>query len=112
MEQTKSLWDSRRFAELITFSVTDAAQYCVDCGNDTEINGVSVYDIVGKVETQEKKVETQEEAIEDKFTEDEQKPVLTKEDLQELLKANNIEFKNTFGEKRLLELAIENGLLV
>lgn len=102
----KSFWDSRKFAELMAYSAVDAAQFCIDCGIDTEINGINVNDIVaGKTQLEVK------EDIEELSTIDEEVPLLTKEDLQELLKANNIKFSHLTGEKKLLEIAKSNNLL-
>ena len=99
-------WDNRRFAELMAFSHTDAAQYCVDCGNDTEINGVSVYDIV---KAPKEVVVEKKEVVKAEITDE--APLLTKEELQELLKSNNIKFSHLTGEAKLLQLAQENKLL-
>jgi hypothetical protein len=107
----KSFWDSRKFAELMAYSAVDAAQFCIDCGIDTEINGINVKDIVAG------KTPTEETIITPTITEDivegtdEEVPLLTKEDLQELLKANNIKFSHLTGEKKLLDIAKSNNLL-
>lgn len=103
-EQTgaKSFWDNRRFAELMNYSHKDAAQYCIDCGIDTEINGVSVYEIVNGSKPVEEVVE---------WVEWEEIPTLTKEDLQELLKANEIKFHPATGLEKLMLIAQENKLI-
>lgn len=98
-------WDNRRFAELMAFSHIDAAQYCVDCGIDTEINWVSVYEMVKAP----KEVVENKEVV--KVEEIEEAPLLTKEELQELLTSNSIKFHPASGEAKLLQLAQENKLL-
>lgn len=124
----KSFWDSRKFAELMAYSSMDAAQYCIDCWIETEINGMDVKDIVAwkkkieEVEEVEVADNTTDKVLEENLPEytttltkdteiDEEIPSLTKEDLQELLKANSIAFKNTFWQKKLLEIAQDNKLL-
>ena len=54
---------------------------------------------------------TTEETTEQTTQEGAETNELSKEDLQELLKANNIEFPGTIGQKKLLELAKTNNLL-
>jgi hypothetical protein len=108
----KSFWDSRKFAELMAYSAVDAAQFCIDCGIDTEINGINVKDIVaGKTPVVEEITTVIQELPVDEAIVDEEVPLLTKEDLQELLKANNIKFSNLTGEKKLLDIAKSNNLL-
>jgi hypothetical protein len=34
---SRSIRDSKKFAELMNYSHKEAAQYCIDCGVDTEI---------------------------------------------------------------------------
>lgn len=103
-----NLFDNRRFAELMAHSHTDAAQYCVDCGIDTEINGVSVYEMVKATKPTKEVVEVIKTP---KVEEIEEAPLLTKEELQELLRNNNIKFSHLLGEVKLLQLAQENKLL-
>lgn len=55
--------------------------------------------------------ETTEQTTEETTTETTENIELSKEDLQELLKSNNIEFPGTLGQKKLLELAQKNNLL-
>lgn len=105
-----NLFDNRRFAELMAHSHIDAAQYCVDCGIDTEINGISVYEMV-KAPKEVVEVVKNKEVETVKVEETEEAPLLTKEELQELLKNNNIKFSHLTGEVKLLQLAQENGLL-
>lgn len=110
-EQTgaKSFWDSRKFAELMAYSAVEAAQFCIDCGIDTEINGINVKDIVaGKTPVVEEVTTVVQELPTEIY---EEVPLLSKEDLQELLKANNIKFSHLTGEKKLLEIAKLNNLL-
>lgn len=107
-----SLFDNRRFAELMAHSHQDAAQYCVDCGIDTEINGISVYEMVGAKKETVKTVEEVKEVIETpKVEATDDVPLLTKEELQELLRNNDIKFSHLLGEAKLLQLAQENKLL-
>ena len=63
------------------------------------------------VEEKEVKKEVVEKSVEIKEEETPENEELTKEDLHELLDANNIEYKKTLGVKRLMELATERGLL-
>lgn len=104
-----SLFDNRRFAELMAHSHIDAAQYCVDCGIDTEINGVSVYEMVKATKPTAESVIEVKEVVKVEATDE--APILTKQELQELLKNNNIKFSHLTGEVKLLQLAQENGLL-
>jgi len=118
--------DGRRFSELMAYSAFDAAQYCVDCGNDTEIYGKNVKDIVaeGKIIIEPRKIITldvKEDAVVEKTVETpEVKEIkeeikeeieISIEDLQEALKSKGIKFHHKAGKEKLLELAKTNGLL-
>jgi len=119
--------DGRRFSELMAYSAFDAAQYCVDCGNDTEIYGKNVKDIVaeGKMIIEPKKIITldvKEDAVVEKtvetpevkeeIKEDIKEDIeISIEDLQEALKSKGIKFHHKAGKEKLLELAKTSGLL-
>jgi len=114
--------DGRRFSELMAYSAFDAAQYCVDCGNDTEIYGKNVKDIVaeGKIIIEPKKIITldvKEDAVVEKTVETlEVKEIkeeieISIEDLQEALKSKGIKFHHKAGKEKLLELVKTSGLL-
>ena len=124
--RTQAKRDCRRFSELMAYSAFDAAQYCVDCGNDTEIYGKNVKDIVaeGKIIIEPKKIITldvKEDAVVEKTVETlEVKEIkeeikeeieISIEDLQEALKSKGIKFHHKAGKEKLLELAKTNGLL-
>ncbi len=112
----KKFRNSSTFAELMEYSKVEAAQYAIDCWVNTSIMWVSAeYYVKSAWILPEEKKEPEKEAVlkeESKEIEkDEWEVELSKEDLQELLKSNNIEFKKTMWQKRLLELAQENDLL-
>lgn len=119
--KAKKFRNSMTFAELMAYSKIEAAQYAIDCWVKTRIMWMSAEDFVAKytngtVEIKENvpTSETDDEIITDvpeNNTPDWTEVKLNKEDLQELLKANNIEFKKTLWNKKLLILAQENGLL-
>lgn len=138
--KSPSLWDSKKFAELMDYSAVEAAKYAIDCGIDTEIMGMPVKDYVacngvmdnapknlmigeeaGHMTLGEghKELSADEEVVEaDEVTEDvkveevtEENSELNKEQIQELLAANGVEFKFTLWTKKLLEIAKENNLL-
>lgn len=109
-----NLWDSRKFAELMAYSATDAAQYAVDCNINTNIHGMSAQDFVNKQKGIVKAEVVEEIVVEPTVKEEvigEQKASLSKEDLQELLKANNIKFHPATGIEKLVNIAKENNLL-
>jgi len=107
------------FAELMAYSKVEAAQYLIDCWVDSKIMGMDPKEYIKMVkadkwqpvEEKEVKKEVVEKSVEIKEEETPENEELTKEDLHELLDANNIEYKKTLGVKRLMELATERGLL-
>jgi hypothetical protein len=109
------------FAELMAYSKVEAAQYAIDCWVDTEIMWMSAKDFVAKHTNWAIEVEdnTPSLKVDDWIatdtsnidTSDWAEIKLSKEDLQELLKANNIKFGRNSWEAKLMILAQENGLL-
>lgn len=104
--------DSKKFAELMAYSHKEAAQYCIDCGNDTEIGWVNVKDIVKWI-TKSVKTELAPEVqkVEGVEGEIEWKAELSVEDLREILTAKEIPFKKSFWIKKLVELATDNNII-
>ena len=114
--KAKSIYDNGRFVALLGYDPKAAAQYCIDCNLDTEIYGIPVKEYVKWLpKATEDKIETPiEEEIEsetDEVEEKEETVEITKEDLQELLKANNIKYHHAAWVKKLTELANDNNLL-
>lgn len=115
--KTKKFRSSTTFAELMAYSPVEAAQYAIDCWLKTEIMWVPAEEFVKNnwviKETEKKEevvanIETEEPII---TPENEDSVELTKEDIQELLKANNIAFHHATGIAKLIELAKQNNLL-
>lgn len=119
--KAKKFWNSMTFAELMAYSKLEAAQYAIDCWVNTRIMGMGAEDYVAKYTnwTTEIKENVPSPKAEDEVvtdipetnTSDWTEIKLSKEDLQELLKANNVEFKWNLWEAKLMILAQENGLL-
>lgn len=119
--KAKKFRNSVTFAELMAYSKVEAAQYAIDCWVNTRIMGMSAEDYVAKYTNwtteieqsvptpeAEDKVETD---VPENNTTDWTEVSLSKEDLQELLKANGIKYNHNLWEKKLMILAQENGLL-
>ncbi len=119
--KAKKFRNSMTFAELMAYSKVEAAQYAIDCWVNTRIMGMSAQDFVAKhtnwtteIEENVPSPEAEDEIVTDipeANTSDWTEVNLSKSDLQELLKANNIEFKWNLWEAKLMILAQENGLL-
>jgi len=114
--KAKKILNFMAFAELMAYSKVEAAQYVIDCWINTRIMGMKPEDFIKSVESKrnqvkEEKVIIKEPKIEEETEKTDWEVELSKEDLQELLKSNNIEFKKTLWQKKLLELAQESGLL-
>ena len=112
----KKFWNSRTFSELFAYSPVEAAQYQLDCRiADAEIFGMPSAEYIKQQEAlnNPKPVEIKEEPKKEvvEVVEKEESTDLTKEDVQELLKANKIDFHHALGIKKLVELAITNKLL-
>jgi len=117
--KAKSIWNNRKFASLMAYDPKAAAQFAIDCWVKTAIHWIPVEDYVKWVEkleeveapvVEEKESETKEE-VEAEEVEPKTEIEITKEDLQELLKANWIKYHHAAGIKKLTVLANENGLL-
>ena len=119
--KAKKFRSSMTFAELMAYSKLEAAQYAIDCGINTRIMWMSAEDYVAKYTNWTPEIkenvpspETEDEVVTDipeSNTSDWTEVKLSKSDLQELLKANNIKFNQNLWDKKLMILAQENGLL-
>lgn len=119
--KAKKFRNSMTFAELMAYSKVEAAQYAIDCWVNTRIMWMSAQDFVAKYtnwtteieeSVQTPKVEDDVETdLPENNTTDWTEVSLSKEDLQELLKANGIKYNHNLWEKKLMILAQENGLL-
>lgn len=119
--KAKKFRNSMTFAELMAYSKVEAAQYAIDCWVNTRIMWMSAQDFVAKhtnwtpeIKENVPSPKAKDEIVTDipeTNTSDWTEVNLSKSDLQELLKANNIEFKWNLWEAKLMILAQENGLL-
>ena len=113
--KAKKFRNSMTFAELMAYSKVEAAQYAIDCWVNTRIMWMSAQDFVAKHVWQVKEpefIEPMPEILEEtESVQDTWEWALTKEDLQELLKANGIKYNKNLWNKKLMILAQENGLL-